>query len=58
MSKHDIGLIILEGIHDIKAYMTGTETFRVHDRKLKLNVRHPSFESSSLKLSQLLVDSS
>jgi putative transcriptional regulator len=49
MSKRDIGLEILEGIRDVKAYKAGTKILRVHTLK---EPAPPKIIRTKLKLSQ------
>jgi putative transcriptional regulator len=49
MPKRDIGLEILEGIRDIKAYKSGKKTLRVHNLKEPAS---PKVIRAKLKLSQ------
>lgn len=49
MSKRDIGLEILEGIREVKAYKAGTKKLRVHTLK---QPAPPKVIRTKLKLSQ------
>ena len=49
MTKRDIGLEILEGIRDVKAYKAGAKALRVHTLK---DPAAPQIIRSKLKLSQ------
>ena len=49
MSKRDIGMEILEGIRDIKAYKAGQKTLRVHTLRPPAS---PRAIRTKLKLSQ------
>ena len=49
MSKRDIGLEILEGIREVKAYKAGTKILRVHSLK---EPAPPKVIRTKLKLSQ------
>lgn len=49
MTKRDLGLEILEGIRDIKAYKAGTKGLRVHSLKEPAS---PKVIRAKLKLSQ------
>ena len=49
MTKRDIGLEILEGVREIKAYKAGAKTLRVHTLK---KPAAPQTIRSKLKLSQ------
>jgi putative transcriptional regulator len=49
MTKRDIGLEILDGIREIKAYKSGKKTLRVHDLK---EPSSPKVIRMRLKLSQ------
>ena len=49
MSKRDIGLEVLEGIRDVKAYKAGKKTLRTHSLK---EPAPPQVIRSKLNLSQ------